>query len=806
MKISTKWLAQYVNLPETPVELAQRESVTGIEVDEIIQPAAGLKKLVVGQITKLTAHPNSDHLNICQVDVGTDEPLHIICGAPNVAAGQKVIVALPGARIANNQKIKRSKMRGEESQGMICSLQEIGFDETVVPEEFKNGIYVFPDEVTVSLGDDVYGYLGMDDTILDFDITPNRADTLGMRGTAWEVAAMYDEQPHFQHPQLSEAFQPAQDVLKVNVADSQLIPIYRTRVVKNVQVKPSPLWLQIHLWNNGIRPINNIVDITNYIMLDYGQPLHAFDYDKLAGSQINVRLAKPQEAFQGLNGQDYELTDQDIVIADEQQAVALGGIMGGNFTKISDTTHTVVLEAAYFDPVHVRKTAQRHNLRTEASIRHEKGLDLSATPEALDMAAQLLTQLGEGTVLKDQIIGAQCPLELPKINITTARINHVLGTQITQAEVIAIFKRLGFKVTSQGEQLVVEVPLRRWDISLDADLIEEVVRIYGFDKLPSTLPVEAQTPGHWEPQQQFYKAAQATMRALGYDEAISYALLNQTQAQAFTDAETTAVQLAWPMTQDHEFLRQNLVSGLLNDLVYNIARKQTDLALFEQGRVFQKVHAQDARPQEIEMIAGVKTGQVAQSNWQQASRMVDFYDLKGDVEALLSSFNKQADISFVATDQLAQLHPGQSAWIQVDQQIVGFLGKLHPHYAHQLNLPATFVFQLNLEKIWQLPKRSQIDHPAPKYPAVTRDIAIEVAKHVTNAAVEQVIQTNAGPYLTQIQLFDVYAGENIAAGEKSLAYRLTFQDPQATLTDTVVNQHLAAIQTALTAQLAAKIR
>jgi len=381
-----------------------------------------------------------------------------------------------------------------------------------------------------------------------------------------------------------------------------------------------------------------------------------------------------------------------------------------------------------------------------------------------------------------------------------------LGTQITQAEVIAIFKRLGFKVTSQGEQLVVEVPLRRWDISLDADLIEEVVRIYGFDKLPSTLPVEAQTPGHWEPQQQFYKAAQATMRALGYDEAISYALLNQTQAQAFTDAETTAVQLAWPMTQDHEFLRQNLVSGLLNDLVYNIARKQTDLALFEQGRVFQKVHAQDARPQEIEMIAGVKTGQVAQSNWQQASRMVDFYDLKGDVEALLSSFNKQADISFVATDQLAQLHPGQSAWIQVDQQIVGFLGKLHPHYAHQLNLPATFVFQLNLEKIWQLPKRSQIDHPAPKYPAVTRDIAIEVAKHVTNAAVEQVIQTNAGPYLTQIQLFDVYAGENIAAGEKSLAYRLTFQDPQATLTDTVVNQHLAAIQTALTAQLAAKIR
>ena len=332
MKISTKWLAQYVNLPETPVELAQRESVTGIEVDEIIQPAAGLKKLVVGQITKLTAHPNSDHLNICQVDVGTDEPLQIICGAPNVAAGQKVIVALPGARIANNQKIKRSKMRGEESQGMICSLQEIGFDETVVPEEFKNGIYVFPDEVTVSLGDDVYGYLGMDDTILDFDITPNRADTLGMRGTAWEVAAMYDEQPHFQHPQLSEAAQPAQDVLKVNVADPQLIPIYRTRVVKNVQVKPSPLWLQIHLWNNGIRPINNIVDITNYIMLDYGQPLHAFDYDKLAGSQINVRLAKPQEAFQGLNGQDYELTDQDIVIADEQQAVALGGIMGGNFT------------------------------------------------------------------------------------------------------------------------------------------------------------------------------------------------------------------------------------------------------------------------------------------------------------------------------------------------------------------------------------------------------------------------------------------------------------------------------------------
>lgn len=806
MKISTNWLSEYLNLPETPEQIADRETVTGIEVDEIIKPSAGLKKIVVGKITALTPHPDSDHLNVCQVDVNESQPLQIICGAPNVAAGQTVIVALPGARIAHNQKIKRSKMRGLESQGMICSLQEIGFEETVVPEEFKNGIYVFPADAEVQLGDPVFSYLGMDDTILDFDITPNRADTLGMRGAAWEVAAMYDQKPHFPHPQLSEIESPTADRLQVNVTDPTLAPTYRMRVLQNVKIQPSPLWLQIHLWNNGIKPINNVVDITNYIMLDYGHPLHAFDLDKLKGNELQIRLAHPQEEFTALNGQTYQLTDQDMVIADHQQVAALAGIMGGQATKITADTKTIAIEAAVFNPVKVRKTAQRHNLRTEASLRCEKGIDLSATAEALDMAAQLVTQLAQAQALKDQIVAAQAPLDPPVINITTERINHVLGTKISQAQVLSIFKRLGFKTQLQGEEIAVTVPLRRWDISLEADLIEEVARLYGFDKLPSTLPVGAQTIGGYNSHQKFLRQARYNMRALGYDEVISYALTTQEKAAAFSIEEQSLTKVSWPMSHEHEYLRSNLVSGLLDDILYNVARKQTNLAFFEQGRIFSKANAKVVRPQEIEYLAGAVTGNIEEQNWQNRAQKVDFFAVKGDVEQLLASFNKQAAVSYQATTAIPQLHPGQAALILMNQQEVGFIGTVHPSYAQKLGLPQTVVFQLNLEKIEHLTTKSNVYVPAAKFPAVTRDIAVLVPQSVTHAQLQDIIQQSGGQYLIKVQLFDIYEGKNIKSGYKSVAYNLTFQNRDATLTDAIVNENFENIEQALQEQIDAEIR
>lgn len=806
MRISTNWLAKYVNLSETPEQIADRETVTGIEVDEIIKPNAGLKKIVVGKITSLTPHPESNHLNVCQVDVNKPQPLQIICGAPNVAVGQTVIVALPGSRIAHNQKINCNKIRGIESQGMICSLQEIGFEETVVPDEFKNGIYVFPVDAEVQLGAPVFSYLGMDDTILDFDITPNRADTLGMRGAAWEIAAMYDQKPHFQHPQLLEIESPTSDRLKVAVNDKNLAPTYRIRVLQNVKIQPSPLWLQIHLWNNGIKPINNIVDITNYIMLDYGQPLHAFDLDKLKDNYLQVRLAKTGEEFRALNGQSYQLNDQDIVIASGRQIAALAGVIGGEETKITSDTKTIVLEAAVFNSVKIRKTAQRYNLRTESAFRYEKGIDLSTTAEALDMAAQLVTELAQAQALKAQIVATQAPLNPPVIKITTARINHVLGTKIPQNQVITFFRRLGFEVQSQGEELSVTVPLRRWDISLDADLIEEVVRLYGFDKLPSTLPVGAQTIGGYNSHQKFLRQSHCTMRALGYDEVISYALTTQEKASAFTLGKQSLTKVSWPMSHEHEYLRLNLVSGLLDDILYNVARKQTNLALFEQGRVFSKVNDEIVCPREIEYLAGAVTGNIEEKNWQNAAQEVDFFAVKGDVDQLLASCHKQAAFSYQATTEIPQLHPGQAALIILNQQVVGFIGTVHPGYAKKLGLPKTIVFQLNLEKIERLTSNTTVYVPTAKFPTVTRDIAILVPQSVTHAQLKNTIQQSGGKYLTKVQLFDIYEGKNIKSGYKSVAYNLTFQNRNATLTDTIVNENFANIKQALQKQVGAEIR
>ncbi|AXX64306.1 phenylalanine--tRNA ligase subunit beta [Bombilactobacillus bombi] len=806
MKISTNWLAEYVNLPETPAQIAERETVTGIEVDEIIQPSAGLKKLVVGKIMQVKSHPDADHLHVCQVDVGQEQLTQIVCGAPNVQVGQLVIVALPGARIAHNEKIKKGKFRGVESLGMLCALQEIGFDEAVVPDEYKDGIYVFPADSQAKIGEPVFEYLGMDDTILDFDITPNRADTLGMRGTAWEVAAMYDEKPHFDQPQVHESDETANDLLTVKVADENLAPTYRVRIVKNVQVQASPLWLQRRLWNNGIKPINNVVDITNYVMLEYGQPLHAYDYDRLNSKQLIVRLAQAGEQITALNGNNYELDSQDIVIADEQRPLGLAGIMGGNESKIASSTTTVVLESGVFDSIRIRKTAQRHNLRTDASTRFEKGVDLAATAEALDEAASLLETLGSATVLNNQIVGSQAPLDPIVVQVSPKHINHVLGTDITTSEIKAIMERLGFAASGNDEQMTVTVPLRRWDISIEADIIEEVVRIYGFDKLPSTLPVGPQTVGGYNQHQQFLRRARSLMRSLGYDEAISYALTTQEKATAFSDIHQCVTKVDWPMTHDHEYLRLNLISGLLDDILYNVARKQINLALFEQGRVFPKNDEQAVRPHEVEFIAGAVTGNIEDQNWQNSARSVDFFAVKGDVDQLLQGLNKKAQISYQATDSIAQLHPGQTALILMNEHVVGFIGTVHPGYAKKLGLPETVVFQLNLDEIEALPDKNNIYIPAAKFPAVTRDIAILVPQTVTHAALEAAIAQAGGKYLTNIKLFDIYAGKNIKSGYKSVAYDLTFQNREATLTDQLVNQHFERVKQVLQEQFGAEIR
>ncbi|KRN29716.1 phenylalanyl-tRNA synthetase beta chain protein [Lactobacillus selangorensis] len=803
MKVSYQWLQEYLPVKATPAELADNESRTGLEVTDVKVPADGLKKIVVGHVLECVPHPNSDHLHICQVDIGEDEPTQIICGAPNVAAGQYVIVALPSARIAGNVKIKKGKMRGEASNGMLCALQEIGFPESVVPKEFVNGIYVFPNAETP--GDSVFPLLGMDDAILDYDITPNRADCMSMRGVAWETGAMYNEVPTFKEPELTEGTTPIADLLTAAVNDEKDAPSYQLRVLQNVDIKPSPLWLQIRLWNAGIRPINNIVDVTNYIMLTYGQPMHAFDYDKLQSDKILVRRAHDGESLTTLDGNDHDLTEEDIVITDGTKPVALAGVMGGLATEITADTKNVVLESALFQPTLVRKTAQRYNLRSEASSRFEKGINTATINEALDAAAALMNQFAGGEVAQGHLSASSIEPLSVGIDISIDRINHVLGTALDVPTVLGIFKQLGFPTHESDGLFSVSIPPRRWDIHIDADLIEEVARIYGYDNLPSTLPTGDMTLGHLTRKQQEIRGTRRYLESAGLTEAISYSLTTAEKAQQFTLTDSALTKLDFPMTQDHAYLRQNLITGLLEDLAYNLARKQNDVAFYEQGRVFLKEDDATIRPDEVEYVAGAFTGLVRQRNWNQTKEAVDFYYAKGVVDGLLKQYHLAAPVRYEAV-QKPEMHPGRTAAIYVGDVYVGFVGEVHPETAKAYEVKTTYVFELNLDLVLAQDRQKVVSQPTAKFPAVTRDVALQVAKEVTNEQIMDVITKNGGRFLTSVKLFDVYAGEKIAHGEKSLAYTLTYQNAKATLTEDEVNKAFAKVVDHLESDLDAKIR
>lgn len=803
MKVSTKWLNEYVPVADLePLALAEKIERTAVEVASTGKLEDGLKKIVVGYTLDVKDHPNSDHLHICQVDIGEEEPSQIVCGAPNIKAGQKVIVALPNSRIAGNVKIKRGKMRGEVSEGMICALQELGFSESVVPKEFADGIYVLPEDAKP--GEPVFGYLGMDETVIDLDITPNRGDLLSMRGAAHEIAAIYDREVTLPVPNVIES---ATDEIADRVtvsAPEELAKPYMMRVIKDVKVKESPMWLQTRLWNAGIRPLNNIVDVTNYILLDYGQPLHAFDLDKLGSKQVVVRLAKEGEVLVTLDGEERKLQPNDIVITANDVPVALAGTMGGLETEISDETTTVALEAAVFDGHRIRKTSRRENLHSEASMRFERGVDVAAVREALDAAAAMIAELGEGQVVKG-VTSVNEPETTPaKIKTSASHINKVLGTELTVEQIQAIFDRLGFETTVAADELTVYVPTRRWDIAIEADLVEEVARIYGYDNLPTTLPAGQTTPGSYTPAQKLIRQARQTLEATGLDQAISYGLTTEEKAKRFALEEALPTNLDFPMSSEHTTVRMNLISGLLDDLAYNAARKVNDVALYEQGRVFFRDEDQ-TRPREVEHIAGAVTGLVSDANWNTTKQEVDFFYLKGIVANLLHELGV-ANESYQAV-AMPDMHPGRTAAIYAGETYLGFIGEVHPNTAKEYKLKQrVYVFELDLQKVIELPKAAKLYTPVSKYPSITRDIALAVSADVTNQQIEDCIRKNGGAFLKDIKLFDVYQGEHIMDGFKSLAYTLVYSDPNATLQDEAVTKAFEKVQAKLVEEFEADIR
>lgn len=807
MDVSYEWLKELVDVPVTPQELADKVSVTGIEVPSVTTRGAGMKKIVIGHVESVEKHPDSDHLQICMVDVGEDEPLQIVCGASNVAAGQTVIAALPGARIGDNNKIKRGKIRGVVSNGMLCALQEIGYSDSLAPHKYADGIYVFDE--AIKPGTDALEVLGMNDPILDFDITPNRADTLGMRGVAWEVGATYGNKPHFDDKPLVEGSTDVNTLLSAEVEDEKDAPSYNLRVIENVEVKESPLWLQKRLWNAGIKPHNNIVDITNYIMIYFGQPLHAFDYDKIDSHKIVVRRAHAGEQLQTLDGEDRELVAEDIVITDGKRPRNLAGVMGGFDSEITADTKTVIIESALFNHANIRKTAQRYNLRSQASSRFEKGIDEASINLALDQAARMTSELGGGVVAKGTITPTSVSGADTNIDIKLSKINGVLGTDISAEEVATIFDNLGFGVQASAADgdttFSVAVPARRWDIAIVPDLIEEVARLYGYDRMPSTLPTTSQTVGKLTTVQARIKRTRQLLESLGLSQAITYALRREDDNQHFTLEDGSETTLAWPMTNDHQDLRQNMISGLLDAVKYNVARGNHDIFLYEQGRVFVR-EQNEQRPSEHEYVGGVMTGNLQSQSWNEAAKPVDFFAIKGIVETLIADFDFAGKVTFAAKNLDTAMHPGQSASIYLDDQLIGMIGRLHPAFEHEQGLPQTFIFELNLEPLFTAQRGDKTAVPAPKFPSVTRDIALLVGEDVTSQQIEDIIWANGGKYLVDVTVFDLYQGPKLPAHSKSLAYTLTYLNREDTLTEDVVEKAFGKVKAGLEEKLHAVIR
>ncbi len=783
MLISNEWLKDYVDVNQNVQDLAEKITRTGIEVDDIIDYTKDIKNLVVGYVVSKTSHPDADKLNICQVDIGEEEPVQIVCGAPNVDEGQYVIVAKVGGRLPGGIKIKRAKLRGERSEGMICSLQEIGISSNVVPKAFENGIFVFSTEVTP--GTDALDALYMNDQIMEFDLTPNRADALSMVGTAYEVAALYQTQMTKPQTTSNELNESAADELSVTVKNENKVPYYSARIVKNVTIGQSPIWMQSRLMKAGIRPINNVVDISNYVLLEYGQPLHMFDQDQIGSNHIEVRQAQENETMTTLDDQERTLLESDIVITNGQTPIALGGVMGGDFSEVSDKTTNVVIEGAIFDSASIRHTSRRLNLRSEASSRFEKGIATEFVNEAVDRACYLLEMYASGSVLKDRVSAGDLGEFITPIHITTDKINETVGFNLSADEITKNFEQLGFETEVNHNELTVFVPSRRKDISIKEDLIEEVARIYGYDEIPSTLPVfEEVTSGTLTDRQRKTRIVKETIEGAGLNQAITYSLVSKEHAKDFALQDRSTIELLMPMSEAHSTLRQSLLPHLIEATTYNVARKNKDVKLYEIGRVFFG-NGEGELPEEVEYLSGIMTGDYVVNQWQGKKEEVDFYLAKGVIERVAEKLNLTLDYRAA---KIEGLHPGRTALVSLNGKEIGFIGELHPSVAADNDLKRTYVFELNYEEMMKVSVGYINYQPIPKYPGMSRDIALEVNHDVPASELISTIHDNGADILQDTQVFDVYEGEHLEEGKKSVAIRLNYLDTENTLTDERVSK------------------
>ncbi|KMM37450.1 phenylalanine--tRNA ligase subunit beta [Guptibacillus hwajinpoensis] len=801
MLVSMNWLQQYVDLDSYSAdELADLITKGGIEVETVEQLNKGISGVVIGHVLSCEQHPDADKLNICRVDIGEEEPVQIICGAANIAAGQYVAVAKVGAVLPGNFKIKKAKLRGEASHGMICSLQELGIESKLVHKEYADGIFVFSDDVTP--GEDALHYLNLNDEILELGLTPNRADAMNMIGVAYEVGAVLNRSIELPSPELVRSEENAQDYVSVQIENEDDNPYYGATVIKNVTIASSPQWLINRLVSAGIRPINNVVDITNYVLLEYGQPLHAFDYDRFGSKEVVIRRAAEGEKIVTLDDTERTLSSDHLVITNGSKPVAVAGVMGGADSEVQQNTTTILLEAAYFDSKLVRKASKDLGLRSDSSARFEKGIDRNRVIGASERAAQLIQEIAGGTVLKGTAEQGDRTVEGKEVSIEVTRINQVLGTEISETEVAAIFERLQFSYQNFGGTFTVQVPPRRPDITISEDLIEEVGRLYGYDNVPATLPITESTPGQLSDYQKKRRRVRRALEGAGLYQTVTYSLTSPSKRVFFSNETTDAIRLAMPMSEERSELRTSLLPHLLEVAQYNKNRQLENLAFYETASVFLP---EGELPKEQEHLAGVVSGLWQEHLWQKEKKPVDFFVVKGILEELAVEFGVEDRLTFARADE-PKLHPGRTAAVHLDDELIGYIGQLHPEVEKELDLSETYVFEINLEALL----KADVDHlkykKLPRFPSVTRDVALVVNESLEAGQVKRVIEEAGGAKLVEINLFDVYQGEHLEEGKKSLAFSLRYYNPEQTLTEEEVKKAHDRVLTAVEEQFGAALR
>jgi phenylalanyl-tRNA synthetase beta chain len=798
MKVSLKWLKEYIDISLSPAELAQRLTMAGTEVKGWQVIGGNWENIVVGQIVAINPHPNADRLSLPTIDLGTERQT-VVCGAPNLRLGDKVAFAHVGAQLIDGHsgqvfRLKAAKIRGVISSGMACSEKELGISDS------HEVIMVLPTEAPI--GTPLADYMG--DVIFDLEITPNRPDCLSVIGIAREVAALTGQVLPLPEVSYEEAPPPIDRQISVEIVDPILCPRYCASLITGVKVAASPQWVQQRLLACGMRPINNIVDVTNYVMLEYGQPLHAFDYHRIRGKKIIVRRADDGETIVTLDGVRRVLSQDMLVIADQEEAVAIAGVMGGADSEVTDQTTAILLEGANFNPASIYYTGNTLNLPSEARLRFERGISPELTIPALKRATQLIIQLGGGKAAKGLVDVYPGKQEHKPILLSTGKVKSLLGVEFSLDQIIGALASLGFDCKPADSEVWVTAPYWRSDINVAEDLVEEVARIIGYDKIPATMLSEPVPRHNPEPILSLKREVRHSLMGYGFQEVITYSLTSLELLKKLLPKphplEPPLLRVANPMTADQEYLRPNLRANLLAALSANRRHEAGSIRLFELGRVY--LPQPKDLPNEPEVVCGLLSGPRFEESWHGGDEALDFFDAKGVVEGLLSRLGIEANFE-PGVDE--SLHPGKQAAIVIDDNRLGVVGELHPKVAEAFELSGNvYLFEINLTALLPFTIGHKLFQPIPRFPATVRDIALVVDSRVAHRQVQDIIR--GFPLVSQVVIFDVYTGGQLPLGKKSLAYRITFQSPSHTLTDEEVNEVLEQILGKLSRELGATLR